>query len=180
MFPLKKTKRTLVISILVFVIVFSVDLFFVFSIYKQRDTVAKMREDFMIELKKEKQLSSIKNTIKMTEKEQTNLNLCFIANNEVVDFIKSIETMSKNAGVSMNIRSVGVGDTETIRESSIEILIIEFIIGGSWSNTHNFLSLIENSTYEITINQMSINKISDSMTGKETWKSVFVIKAIKI
>jgi len=180
MFPLQKTKRALIISILVFFIVFSLNAFFVFFIYKERDVVSEMREGFITELKKEKQLSSIKNLIKTTEKEQTNLNLCFVANDAVVDFIKSIETMSKNAGISMSIKSVGVSDTETIKEIPVETLIIEFMTEGSWVNTYNFLSAIENSTYEITIDQMSIDKISDSVTGKKTWKSVFVIKVIKI
>lgn len=180
MFPLKKTKRILVILILIFLVVFSLDVFFVFSIFKERDVVAEMRADFIIELKKEKQLGSIKNIIKTTEKEQTNLNLCFVANNEVVNFIKSVEMISKNTGVSMSIKSVGAGETEMIKEIPVETLTIEFMIEGSWANTHNFLSAIEDSVYKITIDQMFINKISDKTTGKGIWKSVFVIKAIKI
>ena len=65
--------------------------------------------------KKGKATKFNKKIIKETEKEQSNLNLCFVNSNEVVDFIKSIELISEFSGVSIDIKSVGVGDSELIK-----------------------------------------------------------------
>jgi len=178
MIPFPRTKKLLVVVLIITILILFFDVFFIFSIYKKRDNVAKLREDFLIELKKEKQLDLIKKIIK--EIEQSNLNLCFVNSNEVVDFIKSIELISELAGVSIDIKSVGVEDGELIKNINVEILAVEFIVQGSWSSTFKFLSLIENISYDTTIDKMSINKFTDEKSKKDSWKSSFTIKAIKI
>ena len=110
----------------------------------------------------------------------SNLNLCFVNSNEVVDFIKSIELISEFSGVSIDIKSVGVGDSELIKNTNVETLIVEFTTQGTWNGTFKFLSLVENIPYDITIDRMSINKFTDGENKKGFWRSNFTIKAIKI
>lgn len=180
MFPLKKTKRIFFITLIILILAVVSDIFFISFVYKKRNNVEKLRKDFFVEMKKEKQLNTIKNIIKDTEDEQLNLRQCFIESEEIVNFIKLIESKSKEAGIILDIKSVGVSNTETINATQVETLVVDFMTQGSWDSTFVFLSLIENIRYNIIVDKMSVNKFTDNLTKKDTWKSNFTIKAIKI
>ncbi|MBU3969048.1 hypothetical protein KJ991_02430 [Patescibacteria group bacterium] len=180
MIPSPKTKKILIVVLITMVLILFFDIFFISSMYKKRNNVTKLRGDFLVELKKEKQLDLVKKIIKETETEQSNLNSCFVNSNEVVDFIKSIELISELAGVSIDIKSIGVEDSELIKDISVETLAVGFVVQGSWNSTFKFLSLIENISYNATIDKMSISKFTDEKDKKDFWKSSFTIKAIKI
>ncbi|TSD03139.1 MAG: hypothetical protein Athens071416_200 [Parcubacteria group bacterium Athens0714_16] len=178
-FP-SKTKKILIIVSVITILVLSFDVFFMISLGKKTDSVTKLRGDFLVELKKEKQLDLIKKIIKETGAEQSSLDLCFVSSNGVVDFIKTIELVSELVGVTVDTKTVGVENSELIKNVNVETLSVEFVIQGSWTQTLEFLSLIENIQYDTTIERMSINKFTDAETKKESWKSSFTIKAIKI
>lgn len=175
-----KTKKILIIVSIIAISVLLFDIFFIFSIYKKRDSVAKPREDFLTEMTKESQLVLIKKIIEETSAERTNLNLCFVNNDEVVDFIKSVELISKLAGVSIEMKSVGTENSEVIRGVNVETLVVEVVIEGSWDGTFKFLSLIENIPYNTTIDRVSINKSAEETNKDGSWKSGFTIKVTKI
>lgn len=177
---LSKTKKILILISVITLLVLFFDIFFMISLGKKTDGVTKLRGDFLVELKNEKQLDLIKKIIKETEAEQSSLDLCFVNSNGVVDFIKTVELVSELTGVTIDTKTVGVENSELIKNVNVETLTVEFAIQGSWSQTFEFLSLIENIQYDTTIERMSINKFTDGETKEESWKSNFTIKAIKI
>jgi len=84
----------------------------------------------------------------------------FIKSSDVVPFLNTIEALGPAVGASAEIDSV---DTSPDGAS----LIVELQASGSFGAVYKFLTLLENSPYELNFLSMDIHTITDVVPNKK-------------
>lgn len=100
----------------------------------------------------------------------------FIKSSDVVPFLNLIEKLALEAGVSVEIDSI---DSKTINSE----LTVEFKASGEFEVIYKFLTLLENSPYELEFLSMDIHKsslldVSDENLKNSNWEAIFKIQLL--
>ena len=139
------------------------------------------------EVKRNESVRSVKNLMNDTKKEREQITQLFIQPNGTVDFIETVESLGRMAGVKLEIESVGVESLKNKTASSTELFRISLKIEGSWGNAMRLLSLLETMPYKISFDGINLEKISrglssDGGKGQEAsyWNGVFSFNVLKI
>ena len=105
---------------------------------------------------------------------------------EIVQFIETVESLSTTSGANLDISSVKVlalGE-ETLAEN-FEFLELKLKTLGSWQNIFHFLNLLESLPYNLVISQANLSILRqvpspDKGAGKqEKWEGDFLLKVAK-
>jgi len=139
------------------------------------------------EVKRNESVRSVKNLMNDTKKEREQITQLFIQPNGTVDFIETVESLGRMAGVKLEIESVGVEALKNKTASSTESFRISLKIEGSWGNAMHLLSLLETMPHKISFDGINLEKISrglssDSGKGQAAsyWNGVFSFNVLKI
>ncbi|MDO8659128.1 MAG: hypothetical protein Q7K54_00845 [Candidatus Parcubacteria bacterium] len=99
-------------------------------------------------------LSSMDRSIKAIAPEIAQLEKHFAQSSDVVPFLNSIENMARAVGVKAEFTSVEVP------KDSI-VLVVAMDATGSFEQMYKFLTLLENSPYQIEFNKVEIKRSSE-------------------
>lgn len=140
------------------------------------DTKTKV-EQTHLELEKDRlkdaELEAIQKNIKLTISDSDTLKALFVPADGVVDFIQNIETVGKQIGLQIETKNIEPEETDVLTAVGKENINVTLETEGSWQNSMQFLSLLSNLPYKISI-------ISLDFSFKEkVWVSSIIFSVIK-
>ena len=100
----------------------------------------------------------------------------FARSSNVVPFLDSIQQLGPEAGAEVVIDSVGAGANNTG-------LIVELKASGSFASVYKFLTLLENSPYELNFLSTDIHRLADLNNSSKSapnpgWEAIFKIRLL--
>lgn len=139
-------------------------------------TKAKV-EQASLELEKDRlkdaELEAIQKNIKLTISDSDTLKSLFVPADGVVDFIQNIENVAQKAGLQVTTKNIEPKETDALTATGKENINVTLETKGSWQNSIQFLSLIYNLPYKISI--LSV----DLSLKEKVWENNIVFSVIK-
>jgi hypothetical protein len=169
-------KILLVISA-IFLVAFSFA--FIFLYRKIDDNNQKVEQDtitLQTEARRREDIASLNRALQKITSDRVLLESHFVKSSDVVPFLNMIETLAKQTAVSTLIDSIN-----TKKDNSE--LTVGLKASGKFEAIYKFLTLLENSPFELDFTSMDIHKLfSPVVVGKGTppagWEAVFKIRLI--
>jgi hypothetical protein len=172
-------KKTPVILSVIFFVILAFGFFF---LYREVDSnhekaqLATMELENEISLRNEAKL--LNSSIETIKEDSALLGTHFAQSSDIVPFLDTIEGLAPKAGAKAETTSVDVLPDNAG-------LIIKVKASGSFKNIYKFLTLLENSQYELEFTEVDIQRESEGEIGKEgiplpspNWQAVFGIKLL--
>lgn len=172
----KFQKIPLFLSILLLVFSCFVFLF----LYKEVQNNSRNSEQTQItwqnETKKREELQSLNHSLKTTEQERTLLEAHFIRSSNVVPFLDLVEKLAPEVGAKAEVVLVNIPEDSSG-------LVVEMKVTGRFEALYKFLTLLENSPYELDFISMDIQKsdvgaVPDKKSSFSEWSAVFRVKLL--
>jgi hypothetical protein len=152
----QKTKKTMIISIVLAVAAFIIYGFLFLNIKAKNEQISSLANDAQDLHSKDDVLKATKTILDQNKDLISQLDSYFIPADGVVGFISLLEGVGKYSGVDMTINSVGTEADTKAKDDIKEILRLHIETDGSWKNTFYFLSVLENLPYRIDVEQVSL------------------------
>ena len=180
----KKETKTLVIIVLVIDLIFIGAFVFLF-IFTQNmvDESASKVNDIKTELKKEDGVILMKDSLALGKMYQEKLADYIMPAEGTVNFITTIEQLVANTRLKSDIKTVTNVPYNKGDAIGEELLKVDLVVNGGWSNIQFFLNSLENYPLKININNVSLNKISDAtVKGKNVpvWSGSIEFTVVKV
>jgi hypothetical protein len=173
------TKKILVSTIAVFVLVFLFDaLYFSFVDDKALD-VFELHKLFYGEYSQNHTAANLKEKLEDLNLKGQLISDAFLSEEEVVNFIDELENIGRNNNVVVEVKNVDASDLidkETNKKKLYGDLAILMNVTGDWNFVYNFTKLIENLPYHSNIK--SVNFTSSSVERETFWKAEISIDVI--
>jgi hypothetical protein len=168
-------KIPLLLSI-IFFIVFSA--IFVFLYGKINDNNQKAQQDMIKwqqEASRRDQIISLDRLLQNISGDRAQLETHFAKSSDVVPFLDTIEKLAPKVGAVAAVDSVVVGTNNTS-------LSVGLKASGSFESIYKFLTLLENSPYELDFISMDIHNLAPDTSVKNVqsskWEAVFKIQLL--
>jgi len=180
----KKQTKILFLALLLTDILFIGIFIFIFIFTK--GLIAKsidIEDQIKTELKKENIATLMKDDIALGKAYQEQMSNYVIKSDGTVQFIEILEKLVSESDLRPDIRNVSTEPYNKTNNQNVELLRINMDITGEWQNIQFFLKALENYPLEITIDKISLNKISDyNVKGKKMpqWSGSLNFTVIKI
>ncbi len=173
------------ITILIFfaiaslVLVCSSFLFLYRDIIKTKTNNEALVSSLDADTKKNIELDAIQKNINLTISNNQSLESFFIAKDKEVDFITLVESIAKKSGLKVSTKNIESKTSDELSKIGKGLLAISIETDGSWDATQEFLKLLSNLPYKISINSidLSFGEFTDSndqgksaSTGAKLWK----------
>lgn len=97
----------------------------------------------------------LKDTIDQVYLTKESVGKHFVDSNEIDSFIDYLEGLGKDSGTEVNVQDF------KISEENKNILSVRLLSRGSFSNVIRFLTLIENTQYQVSISKTTLEKQSE-------------------
>lgn len=176
-----KTIKNIIILSTLNLVFFSLCLYFLIDIKKIDKTVSSRLTQIESEIRLDEALRSIKIMMNETKKEREQITLILVQPDSTVDFIESVESFGRVAGVKLEIESVGVDNVKDKKASTTESLSLSLKTEGSWSNIIHLLSLLENMPHKISFDNVRLGKVSEeSSSNTSYWDGNFSFSVLKM
>jgi hypothetical protein len=144
------SKIQLLFSIMLFCI-FLFGFLFLFKKIKNDDEESQMRElEWQTEAKERNEIRALDNLVKTVESERMQLETHFAQSSDIVPFLDTIEKLASGAVAKMEITSVHILEDHTG-------LVVGMKASGTFSSLYKFLTLLENSPYELEFVTMDMH-----------------------
>ena len=149
-------------------------------LYTQISNNMKTEQDAEIkwqnETSRRNEMSTLNQSIKTIDQERIALNSHFISSANVVPFLDDIGQLSQEANISSDIVSVDILQNKGGLQVGVKS-------SGTFANFYKFLTLMENSPYEVEFTSVDMQGLTDiSGTGKKTanpmWNAAFKVKLL--
>lgn len=158
-------KTPLFLSVIFFVISCSVFLYFLKEINKNNQESQLKETEWQTEALRRDEIKALDHSIKIIEAERTQLETHFAKSSDIVPFLDTIERLAPQAGAKAEVTSVNVSEDHTGLYVGMEAF-------GTFNGLYKFLTLLENSPYELEFISMDLSKRVGS------WDAVFKIKLL--
>lgn len=156
--------------------------FALFFLYKEINLNSEKTEASLIELEEEisnrNELRLLNNSVRTIKDENTILSTHFAKSSDIVPFLDTIEGIARVVGVKAETTNVDISEGNTG-------LVVRINAGGNFKDIYRFLTLLENSPYELEFLGMDIEKEATPLGGEDTkvvvsskWNAVFTIKLL--
>ena len=95
----------------------------------------------------------------------------------LADFLGFVERLAKESGVKIHISSLGRDDGSS--NNLIETLTLTLSVEGSWSSWFNFLRMIEELPYDVSISKVAVSTSPKETSTNNAWFGTldFTVKA---
>jgi hypothetical protein len=169
-------KIFLAISVVLFVIL---SLAFVFLFKKINDNYKKTNQNtvaWMEEERKREDIISLGQSLEEIIDDKTLLETHFAKSSDVVPFLDNIEKLAPKAGVQIEVDSVNTKNNNSG-------LVVGLKASGSFGSIYKFLTLLENSPYQLDFTSMHLSKLqtgdAPGKNSKESkWEGIFKIQLL--
>lgn len=159
-------KKILIISVLFFF--FSAFMFF--YLYKatlqNKSEAEAMKKIWQEEETKRENSKTVLNLLNSLAKERSMLDSHFILSSDAVPFLNSIENSAKSAGAKAELISIDIPKSD-------QLLAVKARTIGSFDSLYKFISLLENSKYNMKFDYLDIRK-----SEKDSWTLELGIKLL--
>lgn len=126
-------------------------LFLYIKTTKNNSLSAQMRIEWQDEAHKRDEIRSFEQSLKMIEEERNLLQTHFAQSSDVVPFLDTIEKLAQKVNAKAEV--VGVYLSKDGKD-----LFVEMEASGNFASTYKFITLLENSPYELEIMSMDLQK----------------------
>ena len=173
-----RTKSIVAVSLLVALVCAAVFGFLLERILRINRAAAELAASIEKEDQRDKQLNALQNLLAELETEQAALDSKFVSQEGVVSFIELLEESGRDAGVSVEIASVGI-QPDTTTNRSYEWLRVALRTEGSWAQLFHYIVLLETIPHAMKLDQVGLSeKVTDK--GISVWEGTFVVRAAKL
>lgn len=192
MSQLSKTKKTLVVVLVLNLIVWGGYGFVFWKIRAQNMRVSTLLNEAELDIKKDESLRLIKSSLDENKDFLSHIDSFFVSNDGVVGFIDTLESYGREKGVSVTIGSVSVEPDSQNKEDFKERLRLRVEVAGSWNSVTSYLMTLESLPYSIRIDQTSFTLTSSSKASSgepvesgvvndgARWKGQFEFTVLKL
>ena len=170
----KTNKINLLFSIIFFALSCGLFYFLYWGVNNNRKVFSEAEHAWKREEDRLEAIRTIDRSIKTVEMEKLEFESHFARKSDIVPFLDSLEGLARDVGAVAEVVSVDTG-------SSNSNLTLAIQASGSFDSIYKFLTLLENSYYELQIINFSMQR--DSFSGISVnkypkWKAVITIKLI--
>jgi Tfp pilus assembly protein PilO len=183
----KGIKKILTTGLVLNIVVWGLYSVVFWQIRAQTQNVSVLSSEAENETKKDETLRIIKTSLSESGNDILLLDSYFVSQEEVDDFIGSMETLGKDMGVNLSVGSVAV-EPDKGKDDFKEFLRLKVGINGPWANVIDFLSALENLPYKVRLDQVSVSLGSDAGQSSSAgtkgspsrWQAEFEFVALKL
>ena len=144
-------KIPLFLSILFFCVSFSVFLFFFKAIDNNNKELQSKELEWQTETHKRDEIKTLDNSVKIIEGDKVQLETHFAQSSDIVPFLDTIEGLAPEASVTSEVTSVNISGDQTG-------LYVSMKTSGTFEGLYKFLTLLENSPYELEFISLDMHK----------------------
>ena len=132
--------------------------------------------EWQTEAMRRDEIRTLEHSVKIIEGERAQLETHFAQSSDVVPFLDTIEKLSSKAGTKAEVTSVDIAKDNTG-------LLVGMKASGSFAGVYKFLTLLENSPYELEFDGVDMHQQTILGDGKKvatvrTWNVIFKIKLL--
>lgn len=171
----KFKKIPLIISTILLIFSFFIYFFIYKNINKNEQIFEETQATWLQEYSKKNEIKSVERYLKTISEEKILLDSHFIKSSDIVPFLNTIERLAPRVKTSTEVTSVDVVPGNTS-------LTVGVKASGSFEGLYKFLTLLENSPYQIEFLSMSMKKNEAELSSGEDsvpeWSVVFKIKLL--
>lgn len=131
-----------------------------------------LRGDIELQVRRNETAGALEKLVNETDNERRQIESYFVGADQTVDFVEYLESLARIAGVNFEIVSLEV---EQVEDDFKDHVVLRGEATGSWSTTMNFLSLLENASYQLNLMDMATAK-SDGVD----WKTKISVKTFQL
>ena len=170
------SKISLFISAAFFLMLSALSVFLYREIKNNNQKAEQENAEWRTEADKREEIISLNDSLQKISGDKTELETHFAKSSDVVPFLNTIENLAPEAGATAEIDSVDTGTDNS--------LSIGLKASGSFEALYKFLTLLENSPYELDFLSMDLHKLTMPETPGKTvtkipqWEAVFEIKLL--
>jgi len=169
-------KIPLFLSTIFFMFSLSVFLFLYQAIDNKNKESQLKEEQWQTEMSRREGIKTLDNTIKMVEGDRLQLETHFAQSSDIVPFLDTIEGLAPKAGAKAEVTSVDIA-----KDSNA--LVVSLKASGTFASLYKFLTLLENSPYELDFMGVEMHKDTGvTTTGKggsfPQWNVIFKMKLL--
>ncbi|KKR62126.1 hypothetical protein A2643_02060 [Candidatus Nomurabacteria bacterium RIFCSPHIGHO2_01_FULL_39_220] len=138
--------------------------------------IDKKENEWRIEAIRREELKTLNNSIEAIKEERQQLETHFARSSDVVLFLNTVEGLAKGAGIEKEVRSVDISKDK-------KALMVAMEAKGSFPDLYKFLTLLENSPYELELIEVKFSRetepaSSDKTLSASAWNATFKIKLL--
>ncbi len=122
------------------------------------------------------EIKTLNDSAKTVESDKVQLEKHFAQSSDIVPFLDTIEGLAPKVGVKTEVTSVDISDDRIT-------LLVSMKASGNFSSLYKFLTLLENSPYQLEFTGVNIQKETGADVGKKSnlypkWNVTFKIKLL--
>ena len=168
-------QKIILISTLAILILLCFAFFFLYQeINKNNQKAEQSLLLWQIEANRRDDINYLNRSLKEINQQKMQLDTHFINGSDVVPFLNTVEQLAPLAGASAQVGSVDTNKDNTT-------LVVTLSSSGSFGSIYKFLTLLENSPYELNFLSMDINKtadVADKKIKNSVWTGTFKIQLL--
>ncbi len=173
----KSEKISLSISIIIFLLL-GILFFFLYQKIENNIGISKQTQiSLQTEMEKRQEIKNFNDSFKSIAMDKTLFETHFVQSSNIVPFLNTIGQMASSVGTKLEVSSIEVAKDNTG-------LIMEMNNTGSFLQVYRFITLLENSPYELEFSSLDISTIPPSQTDKnkstkgKVWQATLKMKLI--
>ncbi|OGI68839.1 hypothetical protein A3A05_02450 [Candidatus Nomurabacteria bacterium RIFCSPLOWO2_01_FULL_41_12] len=170
------SKIPLFLSIIFFLFFCAIFLYF-FGAISNHNKESQLKElEWRAETSRREEIKALDLSIKRLEGERVQLETHFAKSSDVVPFLDTIEELAPQVGAEAGVSSVDISEDRLS-------LLVGLKASGTFESLYKFLTLLENSPYELEFLSMDIRKgdisnVPDQGQTSSKWGATFKIKLL--
>ena len=171
----KFNKVPLLISLIFFSFSLATFVFLYTKIQTNHKISKQLEADWRSEASKREETKTLDRSLKMLEEERALLEKHFIKSSDVVPFLDMVEKMAPKVGAKAEISLVDLSKDNSS-------LTVEMKATGQFEAVYKFLTLLENSPYELDFMLISMQRLGevnpDGGVQSALWSGIFKVKLL--
>ena len=183
--------KLLIVSLLLGIILcvfFALHIWELSSIAQKYDDNQNISMNLQNDTIKSQQLANFQKSLKKSSEEKDALLALFIKNDDIPNFIQSLETIMKNLKITGTTKSVSERVVPELTSSGKNELLISFEAEAPYSNLMQFVDILENLPYKSYISTATITKedsgqvlgVTTKPSKSSLWKLDVTLNIVKI
>ena len=117
------------------------------------------------------EIKAVDRGLKAIDKDKLELEKHFIKNSDIVPFLNNIEAYAVSVGATAMTTALDLSPDKLN-------LLVTLQAEGSFQALHRFLTLLENSPYELELSSVDILKQSTDVSNNSPWEAHFLIRLL--
>ena len=139
------------------------------TLFNAREDISDVKKELIFAEVNINNIKNLEDLLASLKEENKKISSVFLAKYEIVDFIEALEKLAGVSGVELEIKSVKFADG--IDDGGKEKPALLLAVSGPFQNIIHFISFIEKMPYQISFDQMTVQKSGSKENEESLWKS---------